>query len=84
MSNDELVVPCGTTGPLFPVSTLMVLPGQFWKQKTDLADIASHAPTINYNTLINGGTQLFGFSATGLDSQATTLVSTTDNVWLFD
>jgi len=76
----DLIVRCGSEGPLFPVSVLEVLPGRFWKQKTDLADIASHDPLDNYNTITQEGARIFGFQANGPDSQGTTLVSTPKTV----
>ncbi|KAK5089504.1 hypothetical protein LTR24_006146 [Lithohypha guttulata] len=69
----DLIVRCGSEGPLFPVSVLEVLPGQFWKQKTDLADIASHDPLDNYRTITQEGARIFGFQANGPDGQGTTL-----------
>lgn len=75
IASGELVVRLGEKGPLVPVSQLEILPGQFWRNKTEMPEIASNTPQENHRRIVTDAAALFGFGSKEKEILVTTLFS---------
>lgn len=64
-SPDDVPVRLGATKPLIPMSKLMVLPGQVWRDKTELVRNAQNTPDENARKIVDDTAAIFGWTAKG-------------------
>ena len=59
IGQSTLIVDCGRAGYI-PVDKLDIIPGQLFKQKTEMVSHACRGPRANHNMITTDGLELFG------------------------